>query len=216
MQPDRLSAAREAAKSLANTLPEEFRLGLVSFGSTAEQLSEPTTDRAQVLRAIDSLAIKGSTAMGEGLKLGIQAIRVPVTGQDGRQQRLPGAIVLLSDGKSTRGAEPIQVAAEAKKYKIPVYAIALGTPGGTMTRPDGTTVAVPPDTTTLQQLAKETGGRFFTAPTARDLEAVYANLGRGLATRDEKQEVTAAFAGGALALLLGGLVTSLLRTGRLP
>jgi Ca-activated chloride channel homolog len=45
---------------------------------------------------------------------------------------------------------------------------------------------------------------------------VYANLGKGLATRKEKQEVTAAFAGGALALLLAGLVTGLLRTGRLP
>jgi Ca-activated chloride channel family protein len=216
VQPDRLSAARDAARTLANTLPEEFRLGLISFGSTAEQLSEPTTDRAQVLRAIDTLAIKGSTAMGEGLKLGVQAIRAPVTGTNGRPQRLPGAIVLLSDGKSTRGTEPIEVLADAKRYKIPIYAIALGTPGGTMTRPDGTTVRVPPDTTTLQQLAKESGGRFFMAPTSRDLEAVYANLGRGLATRDEKQEVTAAFAGGALALLRGGLVTSLLRTGRLP
>jgi Ca-activated chloride channel family protein len=214
--PDRLGAAREAARTLTTTLPEEFRLGLVSFGSTAEQLSEPTTDRSQVLRAIDTLAIKGSTAMGEGLSLGIQAIRAPLTGQDGRPQRLPGAIVLLSDGKSTRGVEPIEVLDDAKRFKIPIYAIALGTPAGTMTRPDGRTVPVPPDTTTLQQLATESGGRFFTAPTARDLEAVYANLGRGLATRDEKQEVTAAFAGGALALLLGGLVTSLLRTGRLP
>ena len=52
--------------------------------------------------------------------------------------------------------------------------------------------------------------------TARDLEAVYANLGRGLATKKEKQEVTAAFAGGALFLLLGGMIVSLMRTGRLP
>jgi Ca-activated chloride channel family protein len=214
--PDRLSAAREAARTLARTLPEEFRLGLVAFGSSAQQLSEPTTDRSQVLRAIDTLAIKGSTAMGDGLSLGIQAIRAPVTGPDGRPQRLPGAIVLLSDGKSTRGSDPLEVAAEAKKLKIPVYAVALGTQGGVLQRPDGTTSPVPPDTATLQELARTTGGRFFTAPTARDLEAVYANLGRGLATRDEKQEVTAAFAGGALALLLGGLVTSMLRAGRLP
>jgi Ca-activated chloride channel family protein len=214
--PDRLAAAREAARTLATTLPDEFRLGLVSFGSTAQQLSEPTTDRSQVLRAIDTLAVKGSTAMGDGLSLGIQSIRAPVTGPDGRPQRLPGAIVLLSDGKSTRGADPLEVGQEAKKRKIPIYAVALGTPTGVLQRPDGSTSPVPPDTATLQELARETGGRFFTAPTSRDLEAVYANLGRGLATRDEKQEVTAAFAGGALALLLGGLVTSLLRTGRIP
>ena len=75
---------------------------------------------------------------------------------------------------------------------------------------------MPPDTATLEPIARTTGGRFFTAPTARDLEAVYANLGRGLSVRREKQEVTAAFAGGALALLLAGMVTALLRTGRLP
>ena len=75
---------------------------------------------------------------------------------------------------------------------------------------------VSPDTATLQAIAKDTGGRAFTAPTARDLEAVYENLGRGFATRKEKQEITAAFAGGGLALLLAGLVTGLLRQGRLP
>ena len=75
---------------------------------------------------------------------------------------------------------------------------------------------MPPDTATLESIARTTGGRFFTAPTTRDLEAVYRNLGRGLAVRKEKQEVTAAFAGGALALLLAALVTGLLRTGRLP
>ena len=75
---------------------------------------------------------------------------------------------------------------------------------------------VPPDTATLDSIARTSGGRSFTAPTARDLEAVYANLGKGLATRNEKQEVTGAFAGGALILLLAGMVTGLIRNGRLP
>jgi Ca-activated chloride channel family protein len=83
-------------------------------------------------------------------------------------------------------------------------------------RKDGTMERVPPDIDTLQDIARTTGGRFFAAPTERDLEVVYANLGRGLAKREEKQEVTAAFAGGALALLLAGMVVSLLRTGRVP
>ena len=41
---------------------------------------------------------------------------------------------------------------------------------------------------TLQQLARTTNGRFFTAPTERDLEGVYANLGRGLSKKKEKQD----------------------------
>ena len=214
--PDRLSAAREAARTLVNSLPEEFRLGVISFNTRVEQVSEPTTDRSQVLRALDSLKVQGGTSMGDGLRLGINAIRAPVIGTDGRPQRLPGAIVLLSDGASTKGEDPRRVAQIAKRYKIPIYAIALGTQNGMLRQKDGSMTPVPPDTATLDTIARETGGRSFTAPTARDLEAVYANLGKGLATRDEKREVTAAFAGGALALLLAGLVTGLLRTGRLP
>jgi Ca-activated chloride channel family protein len=216
VEPDRLSAARDAARTLVRSLPEEFRLGVISFNTTVEELSEPTTDRGQVLRALDNLKVRGGTAMGDGLALGIRAIRTPVTDTDGRPQVLPGAIVLLSDGASTTGADPLTVAQEAKKYKIPIYTVALGTPNGTLTQPDGSSSPVPPDTVTLRTIARTTGGRSFTAPSAQQLEAVYANLGRGLATRKEKQEVTAAFAGGALALLLAGLVTGLLRNGRLP
>jgi Ca-activated chloride channel homolog len=213
--PDRLSAARMAAQTLARSLPEEFRLGVVSFNTSAEELLAPTTDRSQAKRAIDDLKVRGGTAMGDGLELGIRAIRTPVTGTDGRPQVLPGAIVLLSDGASTKGSDPLEVAQRAKRYKIPVYTVALGTPDGTLTQ-DGKSTPVPPDTATLRTIASQTGGRFFTAPSARELEAVYANLGKGLSKRKEKQEVTAAFAGGALALLLAGLVTGLLRNGRLP
>jgi len=214
--PDRLSAARDAARTLVRSLPAEFRLGVISFNTRVEQVSEPTSDRPQVLRAIDSLKVQGGTSMGDGLRMGVNAIRTPVVGTDGRPQRLPGAIVLLSDGASTKGEDPRRVAAEAKRLKIPIYAVALGTQNGRLEQPDGSMTPVPPDTATLDSIARTTGGRSFTAPTERDLEAVYANLGRGLATREEKQEVTAAFAGGALALLLAGIVTGLVRTGRLP
>jgi Ca-activated chloride channel homolog len=216
VKPDRLTAARESASTLVDSLPEEFRLGVISFNTNVEQLSEPTTDRAQVQRVIDGLSVRGGTAMGDGLRMGIEAIRAPVIGQNGRPRRLPGAIVLLSDGASTKGEDPRKVAADAKRFKIPIFTIALGTANGTLRQPDGSMTPVPPDIATLESISRTTGGRFFSAPTARDLEAVYANLGRGLATRKEKREVTAAFAGGALALLLAGLVTGLLRNGRLP
>ncbi len=216
VKPNRMDAAKVAAQTLTKTLPEEFREGVIAFGTTAEQLSEPTTDRSLALRAIDQLKYSGRTAMGDGLQLAIDAIRTPPTGADGQPQRLPGAIVLLSDGASTEGRDPREVAQAAKKFKIPVYSVALGTQSGVLTHKDGSTTPVPPDTGTLQSISRTSGGRFFTAPTARDLEAVYANLGRGLATKKEKQEVTAAFAGGALFLLLGGLIVSLMRTGRLP
>jgi Ca-activated chloride channel family protein len=98
--------------------------------------------------------------------------------------------------------------------------VALGTPSGVLEtqRPDGTTKTerVPPDTLTLQEIARTSGGQYFNAPDAGRLTAVYSHLATTFSTVREKQEVTSAFAGGGLVLLLGGLALSLLRGGRLP
>ena len=213
--PSRLKAAQVAARALAKKLPEQFRLGLVSFNNAAEQLVAPTTDRNQVRAAIDGLKVHGSTAMGDGLKLGLQSARTRLTDTAGRPHRVPAVMVLLSDGKSERGAEPVDVADKAKKLKVPIYTIALGTQSGTLNR-GGRNVPVPPDNVTLRDVAETTGGRFFAAPSAARLESIYENLGTRFSTRNEKQEVTAAFAGVALVLLLAGGILSLLRTGRIP
>ena len=220
VRPDRLTAAREAARSLTRQVPEDFRLGLVKFGSTAEQVVEPTTDRGRMEAALRALTVRGGTAMGEGLQLGLEAARTPVPDGLGGTRRLPTSIVLLSDGANTRGDDPIDVAQEARRAKVPIFTVALGTPGGMLEtrRSDGSVRRenVPPDTLTLREIARETRGRYFNAPDADQLEAVYAGLATRFATRMEKQEMTAAFAGGGLALLLGGLALSLLRGGRLP
>jgi Ca-activated chloride channel family protein len=213
--PTRLRAAQDAARALAKKLPEEFNLGLVSFNNVAEQLVAPTTDRSQIHGAIDGLQVRGSTAMGDGLELGLQSARTPITDSDGKARRLPARIVLLSDGKSERGTEPVDVADRAKKLKIPIHTIALGTPEGTLDR-NGRTVPVPPDFVTLRDIAETTGGRYFSAPSAAKLETIYENLGTRFSTRKVKQEVTSSFAGVALALLLASIVLALLRMGRLP
>jgi len=216
VRPNRLSAAKAAGQALADKLPDGYRLGLVTFGSRAEQQAAPTTDRQAIKAALVQLRIGGGTAMGDGLDLGLEAARTPFPDGLGSSRRLPAAIVLLSDGASTTGQDPVQVAARAGRVRVPVYAVALGTPRGVLQTSTGGQVRVPPDTVTLQEVARDSRGRFYSAPDAARLEEVYRNLGTRLAVRDEKQEVTAAFAGGALVLLLGGAVISLLRTGRLP
>lgn len=215
--PDRITAAKRAARSFTGDLPAAFRLGLVSFSSVAETQVAPTTDRAEVLAAVDRLRISGATAMGDGLALGLDAAQVRVTDELGQSQRLPAALVLLSDGANTRGDnDPLQVARRARQARIPIYTIALGTQAGVLERPDGRRVPVPPDVTTLQEIARTTGGRFYKTADAARLDEIYASLGTRISTRKEKQEVTAAFAGGALVLLLAGAILSLLRTGRIP
>jgi Ca-activated chloride channel homolog len=219
--PDRLSAAKEAGRELARKLPRDFRLGVVGFGTSVSQLAEPTTDKARVMAAIDQLKFAGKSAMGDGLALGIDAARAPVTDPGtGLPRRLPAAIVLLSDGAATAGQDPIGVAERARSLRIPVYTVSIGTPGGRLehTRSDGSTYStpVPPDTTTLQEIARETRGRFYEAADAHRLTEIYRGLGTRFSTRKEKQEVTAAFAGGGLALLVAGMAAAMARGGRLP
>jgi Ca-activated chloride channel family protein len=221
IKPDRLTAAKNAGHALANKLPRDFRLGLISFGTTVSQLVEPTTDKQRVGTAVDSLKFSGKTAMGDGLALGIDAARTPVTDPGtGLPRRLPAAIVLLSDGANTVGQDPITVAERARKLKIPVYTVALGTQGGYLehTKKNGTVTRtpVPPDTETLQEIARTTHGRFYQANDAQRLSDIYRGLGTRFSTKKEKQEVTSAFAGGGLVLLLAGMVAAMARGGRLP
>jgi Ca-activated chloride channel family protein len=221
VQPSRLAAAQVAGRAFTDSVPDEFRIGVVGFGSSAQQLAEPTTDHARVKTTIDSLQVAGATAMGDALKLAISSARVPIPDGLGGERRLPAAIVLLGDGASTRGEDPIDVVQQTKKYKIPVYTVALGSQDGTLTHTDPNTGAtstepVPPDLLTLQDIARDTGGQFFATADARQLAAVYRNLGTRLTKTKEKRQVTSAFAGGALVLLLAGAGFGLARGGRLP
>jgi Ca-activated chloride channel homolog len=223
VHPDRLSAAVAAGHALADKLPDQLRLGLISFSDYAEQTVPPTTERDPVNQALNRLVADGGTAMGDALRRGIEAARTPVPNKDGNgSRRLPAVIVLLSDGKNTSGnTRPLDVARQAAALHIPIYAIALGTPGGVIELTDpfsGATqrVAVPPDPATLKEVARITHGRFFETAKAADLKSIYAHLGTKLSSKQEKREVTVAFAGGGLALLLVGGGLSLAWFGRLP
>jgi Ca-activated chloride channel family protein len=220
VEPDRLTAAQKAARKLTEDLPQPLRLGLVSFSDAPAVLVPPTTDRDLVKAGLEQLRAEGGTAMGLGLQRGLEIARTPVANASGDgTQRLPAVLVLLSDGKDTVGGiSPLEVAEQARAVGVKVHTIALGTPDGEVEvrDPFGFTqrIRVPPDTETLREVAQITGGRFFTAEDADKLEGVYANLGTRLSSRPEYREVTFAFAGGALVLLLVGGSLSLAWFGR--
>jgi Ca-activated chloride channel homolog len=220
VQPNRLVAAKQAARAFLDKVPARVNVGVMAFNNTPTVLSTPSTDREAAREAIAKMTPSGGTASGEAIATAIAALRSNPAAHTGpKQQPPPAAIVLLSDGKSTSGRNAVQAARAAASAGIRVYTVALGTPTGTIkvTRRNGTTVTVPvpPDPQALQEIASSAGGKSFTAQTTDGLSAVYQQLGSQLGHKHTKREITAEFAGGGLALLLLGGVMSLAWFGRL-
>ncbi len=67
VSPTRLDAAKASALSFINQLPDNVRVGIVSFASEPVTLVSPTADRAQLKAAIDGLTARDGTAMGDAL-----------------------------------------------------------------------------------------------------------------------------------------------------
>jgi Ca-activated chloride channel family protein len=207
--PNRLLAARAAGASLIESVPDDVRVGAIAFNHSVSILQSPTRDHTAVRQALAGVDAAGSTATGDAL---LSALRMIADARRPGQASPPAAIILLSDGASMQGRDPVAVAREARRARVPVYTVALGTPDGFVVNPlTGAPQAVPPDPETLRRVARITGGRAFDAERAGDLDAVYERLGRAVAARREPREVTAAFAAGGLLLLAGGLVAALRR-----
>ena len=124
------------------------------------------------------------------------------------------AEVVLSDGANSTGTlEPIDAAQRAAELGVPIYTIALGTQDGTVDVPNQfgmlESMPVPPDPETLATIAEMTGGRFFEAPTAEQLSAIYESLGSKVGYVEQEQEVTQLFAAaGLLFVLVGGALAA--------
>jgi Ca-activated chloride channel homolog len=214
VSPSRLAAAQRAAERFLDRVPEELLVGFVTYSSQVDAVIEPTAEHDLVGAAIDTLRAEGGTATGDALSAALDRLEAR-KGDDGR--RAPAAIVLLSDGKTTEGSDPLAAARRAGQLDIPVYTVALGTPDGVVSGgPFRPPIPVPPDPQTLREIAERSGGRAFEVEDAAELDRVYERLGSRIGTRRERREVSAAFAGAGLLLLLGGLGTGLRWRGRLP
>jgi Ca-activated chloride channel homolog len=216
--PTRLDAARNAAKAFLTEVPAKFRVGVVSFATRAAVGVPPTENRQLVEASLDSLKPGEGTAIGDAVVLSTRV---------GQRQKArdgsipPRSILLISDGARDGGAlSPQQAVQEAKRLKIPVYTVLVGTANGTveetLTGGFRQIIRVPPSPDTLRQIAEGTDGEFFTATDADGLKNVYEDLGSRLGTRKESREIGDWFAGGAAAFLLAGGAMSALWFRRAP
>jgi len=133
------------------------------------------------------------------------------------------SILFLSDGAQTRGVlQPLEGAQLAKDAGFPVYTIALGTATGTVSQDNGFfggspgIIPVPPDPTTLHQIAELTGGKFSWARNAHTLDAAYRKLGSSLGRQPGKSEVTYILVAAAALLLVASGVSAVVLSPRLP
>ena len=122
--PNRLAAAKSAAKDFLQLLPAGFNVALVQFAAQASVVVPPTTDRGVVAAAIDNLEVMPSTAIGEGIYSALDAMAQAPPDPDHPDEPAPGAIVLLSDGYTNIGRPSATAARQAKEQRIPIYAIA--------------------------------------------------------------------------------------------
>lgn len=224
--PTRIDAAKAAAKQFVEEQPSTIDVGIVAFNNGALITQQPTDARADTVAAIDRLAPAGATSLGQGIFAALSAIV-------GRPLSLPpdasvddianadigyygsGAIVLLSDGENTSGPDAVAAAELASTAGVRVYTIGIGSPQGAVLQVGGFSIATALDEEELTAIASVTNGEYFAAQDADTLAGIYRNLDLRTVTDPKLTEVTAAFAGASLLLLLVGGALSVLLFGRL-
>jgi Ca-activated chloride channel family protein len=143
---------------------------------------------------------------------------------------VPDIVVLLTDGANNAGTPPVEAAQQAVDRGVRVYTIGFGSPQGGELNPDcrqqfigrepagaggfgfggggGGGFRRGIDEDTLKAVAELTGGEYYPAESASELEEVFRGLPTQTITRAEPVEVSAGFVGvgavlAAFALLLG-------------
>ena len=232
VEPNRMDATKSAVREFVRKQPKGVKIGIVSFSDYAALVAPPTREREPVQDAIARLRPQRGTNIGSGLQVALDAIYEDIGGgpqddpvtQPGEATPTPvpsggpppASIVLLSDGQSNVGPNPLEVAEAAAQAGVKVYTIGIGTPEGTVLQIQGRSVYTRLDEATLRAVAETTGGRYFSAQDEECLRQIYDDLARERQFEDEKTEITFAFAAAGLiiSVLAGGL--GLLWFNRLP
>ena len=242
VKPTRMVAAQEAARTFLRELPQNIRVGIVTFAGSAQVAQQATIDRPSLIGAIDAIQMQMGTAVGSaivvclaelfpdhGIDLGEMTFgsRRKTRSWDEREKARPNpitpvapgsydsaAIILLSDGRRTTGVDTLEAAKMAADRGIRVYAVGLGTIDGHVAAGEGMAIYLQLDEPTLREVARMTGGEYYHAGTAEDLRSVYQNLGSRLQTRTRDTELTGLLAMVAAILIAAGSALSVLWFGR--
>lgn len=231
MQPNRMEAAKAAAREFVLRQPRSVLVGVVAFSDSGLSVQTPTNDQDLVLAAIGRLAPQRGTSLGEGVLKSVDAIVASrgdppkiYTNLTPTPEAEPtpaiddgsAAIVLLTDGENNVAPDPLAAAQYAAEQGVRLYPIGIGSPEGATLEVEGFTVHTQLDERLLRSMAELSQGAYFGAANQEELQAIYDSINLKLVVKPEKTEVTALVAGiGGLALLIGAAL-SILWLGRMP
>src|SRR5438105_12712296 len=243
VQPSRLVAMQNAAKAFLAELPRHVKVGIVAFAGSAQVAQLPTTNREDLVTAIDRFQLQRATATGNAIVISLATL-FPDDGidlqqlQTGRERQYgrsmddekkpkkerppvaPGsytsaAIIMLTDGQRTTGVDPLDAAKLAADRGIRVYTVGIGTVEGETIGFEGWSMRVRLDEETLKAIAQKTNAEYFYAGTAQDLKKVYESLSSKLPVEKKETEISALFAMVAAALALLSAALSVLWFNRI-
>jgi Ca-activated chloride channel family protein len=224
--PSRLAAAQAAARRFVQEQPPDVRIGIVSFAGTAALVQQPTSNKEDLVAAIDRLQLDRQTAIGSGIVVSLatlfpqEGIDLAAMVLDRRTLKRPAkpapvasnphaAIILLTDGRRTTGPDPLEAARMAADRGIRVFTVGFGTAAGAMAPVEGYSIFMMFDEETLKAIADLTGAEYFHATTSDELHKVYERLGSKLVLQRERTEITVLFAAVATILIAAAAALSL-------
>ncbi len=249
IEPSRFEAAQAAALSFIQAQQADTEIGLVAFAGFAEVIQPPTSDKAVLADAIASLTVGRRTAIGSSILKSIDAIAeidpkvAPSVMNDSmiapepvpNGAYAPSIIVVLTDGASNAGPEPVDAAQQAADRGLRVFTIGFGTERGVevMTcsaKLLGGEPQIPMgggggggggnfgggrfrrgiDEETLKQVASMTGAEYYSAESTDQLISAFQNLPTNLIVKHETTEISFAFVALGALLAVVAITLSLL------
>jgi Ca-activated chloride channel family protein len=118
-------------------------------------------------------------------------------------------IILLTDGQTTTGPDPIESARMAADHGVRVFTVGIGTPNGEILGSEGWSMRVRLDEDALKTIANVTRGEYFYAGTATDLKKIYDGMNSRMVLETKEMEVSALVSAVAAVLALVAAMLSM-------
>ena len=237
VEPNRLTVAQKAAISFIQSQAGGTKIGLVTFAGVAGLQVPPTTDTDKLIEAINNVSTARGTAIGSAILTSIDGIAainptVAPTGVDAESAQRSGyaadVIVVLTDGANTQGVEPATASEAAAVRGVRVFTIGFGTTtptrmactgqqaggwasggrGGGGGWGGGRSPRII-DEPTLQAVAEITGGQYYKAESADQLQKALGDLPSQVTVANKHVDIASWFAGAGGLLVAVAVVLSL-------